>query len=264
MTDHVPDLTGHVEALLADTAGTWWSQALARARDEGPEALPELFPALRRRIGTTGLCAGMFREDPYLVDLDAWRVCDAAGHVLLEATGSHDGPATDLFLRGDLEERTIVLKAMTLRPISPDTIALLGEVQRTNTVRHVEAGVLDANLAVRALEAGGPMTGFSQDDLHRLVLKLAFLDLPVARAYGVLDHATPDLSQMLEDFAQEREAAGRPVWADTWRFLGRAPIATSRGRLAAGLRHARPEVRAAARDGVQALGDADLLKQLGA
>lgn len=262
MTDYVPDLTSHVEALLPEAAKGWWSQALARARDEGPDALPEIFPALRRRMGTTGLCAGMFDHAPYLVDLDAWRTCDAAGHALLGAAGAHDGPATNLFLRGDLEERTIVLKAMTLRPISPDTIALLGEVQRTNTVRHVEAGVLDANVVVRALEAGGPMTGFSQEDLHRLVLKLAFSDLPVARAYGVLDHATPELSQMLEDFAQEREAAGRPVWPDTWRFLGRAPIATTRERLLQGLRHERPEVRAAARDGVEALGDAELLKLL--
>jgi hypothetical protein len=252
------DLRPLLEARAPEAGRAWFAAALARARDERHAALPVLFPGLARRLGRLGLAGGLVDDGTHRVDLDAWRTCDAAGRLLLDAAGPHDGAALDLYLHGDMEERTIVLRSLALGPITPDTIALLGEVQRTNMGVHLEAAVLDSNLAVRALEAGGPAVGFAQEDLHRLVLKLAFVDLPIARAYGVLDHATPALSQMLVDFALEREAAGRPVWADTWRFLGHAPIGVSAARLRAGLAHADPAVRRAAVDGVVALGDAAL------
>ncbi len=250
----VPDLAPLLVERIPEASRAWWSAALARAGTEGLRALTETFPALRRRIGTGGLAAGRLDARPYLVGLDAWRVCDAAGHALLRAAAFPAGATTELFQRGDLEERTIALRATSLAPIGPDTIALLGEIQRTNVVRLVEALVFDGNLVVRALDDGGPSAGFTLADAHRLVLKLAFLDLPVRRAFGLIDRAaSPEASRMLEDFAEEREAAGRPVWPDTYRFLGRAPIASSRARLERGLGHERSEIRAAAAEGLEAL-----------
>ena len=261
MTKAPPDLRALLDAASSEAGRTWLDGAWARARDEGPAALPVLFPALARRVGRAGLAGGLVDDGTHRVDLSAWRACDAAGRLLLDAAGPHDGAALDLYLHGDMEERTIVLRAMALGPIGPDTIALLGEVQRTNLGVHLEAAVLDSNLAVRALEAGGKATGFAQEDLHRLILKLAFVDLGVERAFGVLDHATPELSRMLLDFALEREAAGRPVWPDTWRFLGHAPVPGAVERLRTGLAHERAAVRAAAVDGIVALGDEGLLAE---
>ena len=128
-------------------------------------------------------------------------------------------------------------------------------MQRTNTGAHVEAGALDSNLATRALDAGL----LPREDFHRLVLKLAFSDLPVWRLFGALDHADAELSGMLQDYATEREAAGRGVWLDTYRFLGRAPTEGSVARLIGGLEHGDDALRRAAAEGALALGHKDLV-----
>ena len=78
-------------------------------------------------------------------------------------------------------------------------------------------------LAVRALEHAG----FGEEDFNRLILKLAFLDLPLDRAQGVEKRANRSLSRMLHGLATERRAAGRTVWGDTARMIALAPLQDS-------------------------------------
>ena len=213
-----------LDATLSAEAAAWLATTEGALRAGDAKPLPVLFPQLARRMGKQGLVATRYTQDGYDVALDTWRACDAAGTLLLQTAQPDPGVHLHLFHHGDIEERTIALRALAMCPITQDTVDLLGEVQRTNTGFHVEAGALDSNVAVRALAAGGHKQGFTLDDLHRLVLKLAFVDLPADRLFGVFDHANPELSRMLTDFAKERQAAGRPVWPDTKRFLAAAPL----------------------------------------
>ena len=164
----------------------------------------------------------------------------------------------DLYLHGDLEERAIVLRCMAFLPITDVTVRLFGEMQRTNTVMHYEAGALDSNLAVRALKTGGEDAGFTRQDFRRLVLKLAFLDLPLWRLFGALEEVSPTLAETLLSYATEREAANRTVWKDTYRVLGQAPVPGAAARLLGGIEHGDDETRLAAAEGLLALGRADL------
>lgn len=230
-------------------------QALAA---KGAGHLPVLFPQLARRVGRTPLDASRTRERDRILDLGAWRACDAAGLVLLIDAEAAPEQVVDLYLHGDFEERAIVLRSLAWLPITDATVRLFGEIQRTNTAFHFEAGALDSNLAVRALRDGGEDAGFTRDDFHRLVLKTAFLDLPIWRMFGALDEADETLSAMLQGYATEREAAGRSVWIDTDRFLGRAPVAGSVARILGHLEHGDDATRLAAAEGLLALGRPDL------
>jgi len=232
-----------VERRLAEaTAGDdWWAAARARAEREGAAALPVLFPALARRLGRALIGGGRTAEPSLaaggraaLVDLDVWRVCDAGGLFLLRHCGEISSEqVVDLFLRGDFEERAITMRAQGLRPADAATVALFGEAQRTNTATHFEALCCESNLPARACG----VDGFGPDALNRLVLKAAFLDLPLARLFEAESHANAELSRMLQDLATEREAAGRKVWADTDRLLGLAPTRGTLLRLIGGLEH---------------------------
>jgi hypothetical protein len=217
--------------------------------------LPVLFPALPRKLGRDSLRAGMAEYSGARVDLDAWRRCDAGACLLLAAVAATPAELGSLYAHGDLEERTMLLRSLALLPIGPATVQLFSEVQRTNIVAHVEAAVCDSDLLARTIGT----EGFGVPEGNRLLLKLAFLDLPLHRSFGVERHANAELSRMLQDLATEREAAGRSVWRDTCRLIGRAPTAGSVARLIGGLEHGDDGVRLAAAEGLLSLGRTDLL-----
>jgi hypothetical protein len=219
------------------------------------ERLAVSFPALPRKLGRDSLRAGMAEWHGARVDLDAWRRCDAGACLLLEAVAATPAELGALYAHGDLEERAMLLRSLALLPIGPATVQLLAEVQRTNIVAHVEAAVCDSDLLARTIGT----QAFGVAEGNRLLLKLAFLDLPLQRVFAVERHANAELSRMLQDLATEREAAGRSVWRDTWRMIGRAPTAGSVARLVGGLEHGDDGVRLAAVEGLQSLGRADLL-----
>ncbi len=213
---------GEMRRALPEGARRWLDEALARLAAE-PAALAEVFPQLPRRIGREPLARGRVSDAEAIVEQGAWRMCDAAALATLQAADAGDDALVDLFLHGDLEERTMVLRCLSLLPITQATLRLLGEVQRTNTVSHFEAAVCESNLAVRALEH----PDFAEEDFNRLILKLAFLDLSLDRALGVEKRANRSLSRMLLGLATERRAAGRTVWGDTDRMIALAPLQDS-------------------------------------
>jgi hypothetical protein len=219
-----------------------------------PRDLAVVFPSLPRRLGRSGLGGGMFAVGAARVDLDGWRRCDAGACALLAAAAVPEATLWDLYEHGDLEERAMLLRSLQLLPVTAATVRLLAEVQRTNMVMHVEAALCDGNLLARARG----QHGFGETECNRLLLKLAFLDLPLRRALGAEMLANAALSRMLQDLATEREAAGRAVWRDTWRMIGRAPTAGTAARLVGGLEHGDDGVRLAAAEGLLALARKDL------
>lgn len=217
--------------------------------------LPVVFPGLPRKLHKEPLRGGAFADGGVKINFDAWRTCDAGAALLLTDCRVTETELWDLFAHGDLEERAMLLRALALLPITPTTIRLIGEAQRTNMVMHCEAAVCDCDLLSRCIG----QHGFAVDDFNRMLLKLAFLDLPLRRAIDAEGHANAELSRMLQGLATEREAAGRAVWRDTWRLIGRAPTEGSVARLIGGLEHGDDGVRLCAVEGLQQLGRPDLL-----
>ena len=222
------------------------------AADRG--RLPVLFPGLPRRFDRTPVHGGRQSLGPGTVDLDAFRSCDLAAAWLLLRCAATEAELWDLYSHGDIDERAMLLRALHILPIGPLTVRLFGEVQRTNMVVHLEAALCDGDLFARTI--GQP--GFDQTTANKLLLKLAFLDLPLHRALGAEAHANAEFSRMLQDLATEREAAGRAVWRDTNRMIGRAPTLGTTARLIGGLEHGDDGVRRAAAEGLLALNRKDL------
>lgn len=239
------DPSPRLQRLLQDETHAWLVEARSRVAGNRRELL-RLFPQLPRRIGREGIAGGKSEAGDQHVDFDAWRRCDAAALLLLQAAGRDDDLRIDLYLHGDLEERTMVLRALAAEPISGATVRLLEEVQRTNMVTHFEAGVCDSNLAVRA----SADERFGIEGFNRLILKLAFLDLPAARVLDCERCANEELSRMLQGLATEREAAGRSVWPDTDRLSARAPTRGTLARLIGHLEHGDDRLRLAAAEGL--------------
>ncbi|MCC6785347.1 MAG: EboA domain-containing protein [Planctomycetes bacterium] len=247
----------------AAPAGLAWLDEAKAAVAADLRQLPLLFPQVPRRLGRAWLSAGERRAAAgVVIECGAWRSCDAAALALLRTVfaASREDPTpllVDLHERGDLEERTMLLRSACCLPLGPWTGKLLAAVQRTNQVVHVAAGVLDSNQLARTLEQGAAATvGFGQDDFERMMLKLAFIDLPLARVFDAERHASPQLSRMLMGLATEREAAGRKVWADTNRLIAHAPAPGSLARLLGGLESGSDEHRLAAAEGLATLGRA--------
>lgn len=227
--------------------------ALAEIRADRSR-LPVVFPGLPRRCGRETVRLGRRTIGAATVNLDAFRRCDLVAAWLLTELRASDAELADLYAHGDIEERAMLLRSLHFLPVGPITVQMFGEVQRTNIVLHLEAAAGDGDLFVRTLGTAG----FDQAAGNRLLLKLAFLDLPLARAFGAERTANAELSRMLQDLATEREAAGRGVWRDTWRLIGRAPCPGSVARLVGGLEHGDDGVRLAAAEGLLALRRPDL------
>ncbi len=231
------DLLGSHAALAEDLT--------AKVRDDRT-CLPVVFPGLPRRFGKEPVGDATRGFGDAVVDLGALRTCDVAAAYLCATVEATADELVDVFAHGDIEERTMLLRSLSFLPLGAATQRLLLEVLRTNVVSHLEAAMCDHNILARALAAGV----VDSDTGNRLLLKFAFVDMPLARAFGAESHASAELSTMLQDLATEREAAGRAVWRDTWRMLGRAPCPGALARLIGGLEHGDDGVRLAAAEGL--------------
>lgn len=246
---------------LTDTARQWLAEATTQVTEDVAKNLPVLLPQLPRRLGrdqfagTLAVPDAEYTCDDGRVDLAAWRSCDAGALLLIRAGNPSEEVLLDLYYHGDMEEKAMIYRAMTCMPVVAATVTLLGEAQRTNTSNHFEAAVCDSNLLARTVGRHG----FEQVDFNRVILKIAFVDLPLDRAIDADSHANPELSRMLQDLATEREAAGRRVWRDTNYLIARAPTAGTLARIAGGIEHGDDAHRLAAARGLQYLRDERLL-----
>ncbi|MHC4077544.1 MAG: EboA domain-containing protein [Planctomycetota bacterium] len=259
----MPDPSRELTAGLAADAANWLATAKSELAGNPMKILPELFPQLPRRLLREPVGTGHHQAEDITVDLGAWRRCDAAALLLIrtaDAAGDRPVDLVDLFRHGDMEERTMVLRCLSCLPIGAATVELLGEAQRTNTVPHFEAAVCDSNLLARVLAAGN--NSFGREDFNRMILKMAFIDLPLARVFDAEVHANEELSRMLQGLATEREAAGRVVWRDTNRVIARAPTDGTLARLAGGLEHGDDGTRLAAAEGLAHIHDEPRNEQL--
>jgi hypothetical protein len=111
----------------------------------------------------------------------------------------------DLVRRGELRERQAVLRVLAALPRPDQLVELAVDACRTNA-----AGVFRAI----ACDNAYPAAHFTDAAFAQMVLKALFTGAPLAHVVGLAARTTPELVRMVEAYASERRAAGRPVPED--------------------------------------------------
>lgn len=222
---------------------------------KGPSHLDVVFPALPRKIGRAALGGGKTAIGADVVDLDAVRLCDAAAAILIARLpfDRRAAAAERLFAQGDFEEKRMVQKALAYVDIGTAAARLLEQAHRSNDQIIFESAFVDATFAASVLD---------RDQLRRVVLKAAFMDLDAARFIDLSRFADPELSRMLLEFMSEREAAGRLVWFGSLEVAAHAPSPGVEARILGDLWHGDDRRRAAAVKAAAVLGGARILDEV--
>jgi len=189
-----------------------------RVRAEGWPWLEVHLASLPRKFGRNTVFSGRATGASAVIDASRWRSCDVAAAVLLREAGEGPGEETGwlrrLYDQGDAEERRMILRSLPLLPETEEAADLIEEAHRTNDEDIFAAGVLDSDLPARILP---------EEAWRRIVLKAAFLGIPLDRLPGYEQRGSAELSGMLLDFRTERQAAGRKPWAWSLEVAALAP-----------------------------------------
>jgi hypothetical protein len=138
--------------------------------------------------------------------------------LVLAATASlesheHVDLVRDLIRRGEVRERQAVLRVLAALPFPERFVDVAVDACRTNVQSVFEA---------IACDNAYPAKYFPAPALNQLVLKALFVGAPVARIVGLEPRITGELVRMVEAYASERRAAGRPVPEDA-KLIRRPP-----------------------------------------
>lgn len=202
---------------LPEEAASWFRQAVykVRAKGEATDAFLIMWSGAGRRLGPTRIEAPTPAEaaDATLPFFPAGWGTDELGRTLLLQAAlearlpeAHTALVNELFVTGDLRERQAVLRALPHLP-APERFLVVGvEAVRNNAVSVIEA---------IACENPYPARYFPEDAFNQMVLKCLFCEVSLARVQGLAGRVTPELRRMVEAYASERRAAGRPVPEDT-------------------------------------------------
>ncbi|MBM7058713.1 EboA domain-containing protein, partial [Streptomyces durocortorensis] len=196
-----------LDAELGGGARAWLDEALAEAAHDAAteEALrsgasPYTSPPWELRYAAAGRHCGQEHAD------------SVRSLLLIEARAPLSS-VTRLYEQGTAAERRAVLLTLHLLDLGDTALPLVEDALRTNDTRLVAAAV-------------GPYAA-DHLDAHawrHAVLKCLFTEVPVAAVAQLESRARGDaeLARMLDDFAAERTAAGRPVPEDLRTVLGHA------------------------------------------
>ena len=244
---------------LGEPALAWLETLLAAAGRGERDPLFNAFPAVSRRVGREplGSRSALVRRDLDLeIPLRAWRVDDAARVALICAFAEHFEPsssashsrearraeesetarsvgesfrepaarrdpsqsaealARELYFAGDLRERTGALRGLAVVGRTPAALDTVLDAGRASAVELFEAAIAENPYASRVLPA---------EEFRRIVLKCAFVGVPLDRVVGLETRADEELSRMLLSYVSEREVAGRSVPPDIWPIVALHP-----------------------------------------
>ncbi|KAA9107618.1 EboA domain-containing protein [Microbacterium rhizomatis] len=197
-----------IRAAVPRRADPWTIEAVA-AVVEDRSRVHRLFAEAGRAVGRQPLDP---RDDPgFAVTAD-----DAARAALIVALSSGAEPAAErvrtLYREGDDAERRGVLRGLNALAAGHDPLdsewrrigrEIVDDALRTNDRRLVAAAMGD--FAAAELDAHSWRHG---------VLKLVFMDVPLAVVSGLERRRDDELSAMAARFAEERRAAGRSIPSD--------------------------------------------------
>lgn len=244
-----------VLARIDGSPGADWLRDLAVPTE--PEAVRALLFQVGRQIGKASLVASFVERARASTQgvfgplrVGHWNTDGAARcYVVAEAADRVESPYAALFQAydlGDTETRVAALRAINfVRPGDPEpALEMVRDAGRTYLNELMEAGWLDSPFAARHL---------SDQEYRKAVLKAFFCGLPVERFEGLESRADAELSDSLCQYADEREAAGRPVPPAVWPIAALHPRPGLVARLLGKLEHPLPDERVTA---ARALGNA--------
>ena len=220
-------MTSSIRALVALVGGSTWlaGEVAAIAAPLDRARFAAAFAGAGRRLGTAPAA-----QDG--ADADAARAAGFAlgpttgidecgrGALVIAAVGAlpdedHTPFVSDLVRRGEVRERQAVLRTLAALPDPARFAATAIDACRTNAQSVFEAIACDNPY---------PATHFPELAYHQLVLKALFVGAPARRIHGLPRRLTAELVRMVEAYASERRAAGRPVPDDaTWLLAGARP-----------------------------------------
>lgn len=199
---------------LAPSAAAWFVDELEHAPDRS--RFHVAFSGAGRRLGT-GAIGEMAAAQASAAGAEAgvgWPAtagvdeCGRAALLLAATADAHDDHVPlvgGLLRRGEVRERQAVLRVMAALPAAQMMVDLAIDACRTNIVTVFEA---------IACDNAYPARWFGDAAYFQMVLKALFIGVPVGRIVGLRERATDELVRMVDAFASERRAAGRPVPSD--------------------------------------------------
>jgi hypothetical protein len=199
---------------LPEEATSWFRQALhkVQAKGEATDAFLIMWSGAGRRLGQGRIGAPTEDEMRLSFYPESWSADELGRTLLLQAAldarlpEAHAALVNELYSTGDLRERQAVLRALPHLPDADRFLPIAVEAVRNSALPVVEA---------IACENPYPAIYFTEEAFNQLVLKCLFCELSLARVQGLVRRVTPELRRLVEGYANERRAAGRPVPADT-------------------------------------------------
>ncbi|HWB79144.1 MAG TPA: EboA domain-containing protein [Nannocystaceae bacterium] len=146
---------------------------------------------------------------------DAGTRDEARTQLVLAALGERDPEqqvalVEQLYRTGELDEQRSVLRMLDRLPDPARFVALAIEACRTNAVEVFAALANDNPYPARWLPDAA---------LCQLVLKAIFIGVPIDRIVGLAARVDAEMLRMVEGYASERRAAGRPVPDDVAKVI---------------------------------------------
>lgn len=239
-------LRDRIEGRLAGTDGAAWLGArLAVAGDLA--AVRQAMPEVARVVGRKHLVGGFAERSQATLPgvygalrIGHWKIDEAVRTLLLaEAAARTERPFTALYETydlGDTETRVAALRAVNLVADDhiEDGMALITDAGRTYLEPLLLAAWSDNPFSARHL---------SEQEYRKAVLKALFSGVPVDGFIGLEERADEELAKSLCEFADEREAAGRPVPHPVWTVAARHPRPGLVARLVGKIEHPLPDER---------------------
>jgi hypothetical protein len=214
-----------LEALLRariDSAGAaWLDKALAAVA--GPAAVETVlgfYAGAGRRVGKQALALDAAEQTraravDEALGLSRWGRDEAARALLLLRLPR--SPADEFgervlacYEKGDSREQESWLRGLAVLPQPGRFLATAVDSCRTNIIPMFEA---------ICCENPYPARHFPELNFNQMVLKALFNNIALERIVGLAGRQNAELSRMANDYATEREAAGRPVPADIWAVI---------------------------------------------
>jgi hypothetical protein len=205
-------------AVQAPDAAVWLAEASAGiahgAGGDGDVAarFAPVFAAAGRRFGraairdedAAAITAAGLRWPVTGVD-ECGRAALVLGATAAMPAGRHVAFVRDLVRRGEVRERQAVLRVLAALPEPARFVEVAVDACRTN---------IETVFAAIACDNEYPARHFPAPAFDHMVLKALFLAVPLARVAGLAARTTGELVRMVDAYASERRAAGRPIPAD--------------------------------------------------
>lgn len=241
MSTHLETLRRAIRHVCTPEQARWLDEAIDGLRPGTAlqDELATLIARARRRVGRQPLSetAGPIDSSDGPLTIAHWKAGDAARVALLltaiDASGGTD-IVCQAYRLGDDAENTALVRGLSLYGDGDTLREMALNAGRTNSLLLLAALTLDNSY---------PAAHYTDREFNQMVLKALFLGLNIDAVQGLEGRSNPELSQMCEDYIDERLAAGRSVPADIW--LAVAPHASSAGleRLQQALQDTSPEHR---------------------